>query len=265
MNIRRLICSLFSFSILFCSTVNAQNNTDVQLCYEDQDYPPYLIGTGRKPVMPNPGVLVELTKSAFESAGFTVSYIRRPWKRCMRMVEENKVIGMFGVIYLPEREIFGHYPMRNNAPDKERRLLSVDYPVFVNVDAPVKWDGHTFADKKIHLGTPLGYATVTELENVHHLSPNQSYLPQDGLEAVSLNKLDGYIVERNVGEQLLLKHKLQKTVIAQEPPFKSHDLYLLLSHGFYEKNTEKAEKIWSHLAVLRKTVLDDLMKSYLKR
>lgn len=265
MNAHLLTYLLFSFFIAFCSTVNAQNTADVQLCYEDQDYPPYLIGTGGKPEMPNPGVLVELAQSAFEDAGFTVSFVRRPWKRCMRMVEENKAVGMFGVIYLPEREIFGHYPMRENAPDKERRLLTVDYPIFVNVNAPVKWDGHAFADKKIHLGTPLGYATVTELENVHHISPNQSYLPQAGLEALSQRKLDGYIVERNVGDQLILKHNLQKTVIAQEPPFKSHDLYLLLSHGFYDKNTEKAEKIWSRLAVLRKTVLDDLMKSYLKR
>ncbi len=241
----------------------AETGKTSTLCYEDQDYPPYLIGDSDLPVSPNPGLLVELSKMAFEKAGMEVIYIRRPWKRCMRLVQDNHVDGMFGVIYIPEREKIGKYPKKDGAIDVSKRLLNVDYPVFVNQNSRANWDGTKFSTTRIKIGTPLGYATVKALNEEQGIEPNTSYLPEKGLELVSQEKMDAYIVEKNVGLSILRKLNLTETVQIQGPPFKRHNLYLLLSHNFYETNEEKAEEIWSHLAKLRKTVLDGMMKKYM--
>lgn len=254
----------YCFFILFSSISVAYSNETARLCYEDEDYAPYLRGDTQQPAKPNPGVLVEITQVAFKEAGQKVQYIRRPWKRCMHLLRDGKIAGMFGVIHTKEREKIGKYPMQNGEIDSERRLLFVDYPIFRNAaNATISWDGQKFSDPAPRIGTPLGYATVKSLKKEHQIIPNTSFLPEQGLKLVSEGKLDGYIVEKNVGLSILGKLDLKDKIIPHQPPFKRHALYLVLSHDFYEKNSKEAEKIWSTLAVLRKTVLDSIMKKYM--
>jgi len=254
-------CFLLSISTSFATDATKK----ATLCYEDQDYPPYLIGDSNQPPERDPGVLVELSKITFENAGFSVEYLRRPWKRCMRMIEDGKVAAMFGVIYLPAREQVGVYPKKEGKIDYSRRLLSVDYPVFKHKASSPIWDGKSFSQQHIKLGTPLGYATVKSLEDEHGIEPNVAFLPEAGLKLVSQNKLDGYIVEKRVGLSILRKQNISNVVIPQSPPFKRHDLYLFMSHKFYQTHQKQAEEIWSHLAVLRETKLDKMLKKYLKK
>ncbi|WP_417831956.1 substrate-binding periplasmic protein [Terasakiella sp.] len=256
----------YSFVALIGYIPVAHANETVRLCYEDEDYAPYLRGESQQPAKPNPGVLVEITQAAFKEAGQKVQYIRRPWKRCMHLLRDGKIAGMFGVIHTKEREKIGKYPMQNGEIDLERRLLFVDYPIFYNAaHSAIQWDGQKFSGTTPRIGTPLGYATVKSLKNEHKITPNTSFLPETGLKLVSEGKLDGYIVEKNVGLSLLSKLGLKEEVIVHQPPFKRHALYLVLSHDFYEKNSKVAEKIWSTLAVLRKTVLDSIMKKYMHK
>lgn len=252
------------FSVIFTFS-SAHAHEKITLCYEDQDYPPYLVGASQGVNNQNSGVLVDLSRKAFKEAGITVDFVRRPWKRCMRMVEQNKAAGMFGVIYRKEREKIGRYPFKSGEIDPSRRFLSVEYPVFHHKDITVSWDGKSFISKDIKIGTPLGYDTVKSLKIEHNIDANINFLPEKGLALVAQKKLDGYILEKNVGLQLLRKQNLIEKVIPHQSPFKQHNLYLFLSHGFYESHTEEAEKVWTSLAVLRKTVLDELMRTYLSR
>jgi polar amino acid transport system substrate-binding protein len=260
---RYIVILSITMSVLSASLANALER--FTLCYEDQDYAPYLIGASVTPAVPKPGLLVELSQKAFASVGFEVDFVRRPWKRCMRMVEENQAVGMFGVIYSKEREKIGTYPMIGKEPDRSRRLLSVDYPIFHHKDKPIEWDGTSFLNTQIKVATPLGYQIADTLKSTHHIEPNTTYLPEAGLLLIAQNKLDGYIVEKNVGMAILRKHKLENIVIPSDPVFKQHELYLFLSHGFYDTHKEKAENIWSSLAVLRKKALHELMDTYLAR
>ncbi len=235
------------------------------LCYEDQDYQPYLVDTSDEPRKPNPGVLVELSQLAFKKVGLDIRFVRRPWKRCMRLVQEGQAVGMFGVIYLQEREKVGMYPMKNDKPDDERRLLSVDYPIFTQTKTKPFWDGKSFQSKhSLKIGTPLGYATVKSLENDHHIKPNTTYLPEEGLRLVADYKMDGYIVEKYVGLSLLKKLHLEDKLVPQMPPFQHQDLYLLLSHQFYKRSPQIAEKLWSVIGQLRQSHLPGIMAKYMK-
>jgi len=244
----------------------AYGNETARLCYEDEDYAPYLRGESQQPAKPNPGVLVEITQAAFKEVGQKVEYIRRPWKRCMHLLRDGKIAGMFGVIHTKEREKIAKYPMKNGEIDLDRRLLFVDYPIFYNPShSAIKWDGDTFSGPAPRIGTPLGYATVKSLKKEQNITPNTSFLPEQGLKLVSEGKLDGYIVEKNVGLSLLSRLGIQDEVAPYRQPFKRHALYLVLSHGFYEKNSKESEKVWSTLAVLRKTVLDSIMKKYMHK
>jgi len=260
------LCIVSCFLTLILSLQPGEAKKSVQLCFEDEDYSPYFTGDSQKVSTTNPGILVELSKAAFETAGLSVEFIRRPWKRCMHMLKDNDVAGMFGVIYLPEREKIGRYPMQNGEIDTSRRIVNADYSIFRHVSrSSFGWNGKTFKKRNLKLAVPLGYAMVKSLEENHKVVPNTSFLPDVGLGLVAQEKLDGYIVEKRVGLHLLNKLNLGAQVEPHTPPFSRHPLYLFLSHGFYENYSKESEKVWSTLAVLRKTVLDDLMKKYIPR
>jgi len=261
-----LLCVICCFLTVISALQTADATKSVQLCFEDEDYSPYFTGDSQKVSPSSPGILVELSKAAFEKAGLQVEFIRRPWKRCMHMLKDNDVAGMFGVIHLPEREKIGRYPMRNGKIDTSRRLVNADYSIFRHVSRPsFGWDGKNFKKNNLKLAVPLGYAMAKSLEEKHKVVPNTSFLPDIGLQLVAQERLDGYIVEKRVGLHLLNKLNLSGQVEPHTPPFSRHPLYLFLSHDFYENNSKESEKVWSTLAVLRKTVLDDLMQKYIPR
>lgn len=260
-----LIISALCIWAVLGSLGQAFAQSSVQLCYEDQDYPPYLSADSGQPTGKDPGVLVELVQKAFEKAGLSVSFVRRPWKRCMRMVQDNEVAGMFGVVYVKIRENVGKYPMRDGEVDAEKRLLDVEYPIFRNVSVDPGWDGTAFANREVRLGTPLGYAMADSLKEEHQIVANTSFLPDVGLNLVAQKRLDGYIVEKNVGMSLLRKLDISDKVIIHQPPYKKHNLYLLLSHGFYNTDPKTAEGVWAQVAHLRKTESAKLMKRYLAK
>ncbi len=212
----------------------------IKFCYEAEDFPPFLLGTETVPAS-NAGILVEIARAAAVDADLMPEFIRRPWKRCIKLLINGEVDGIFAAIYLPERENWGYFPKtKDNKIDEKQRLWRVKYPVFQLKTLPPIWNGKTFSNLKRSIGTPLGYVTSKLLDEMG-ISVTTTHQPLQGLQLVSDGRIDGYIVEENIGAQLLNKHQIDNLMVLSEP-FLEADWFLPLSKQFYEAHTKKAKR-----------------------
>ncbi|WP_419905206.1 substrate-binding periplasmic protein [Kiloniella sp.] len=259
--------TLLLFAPLFGQEARAAKQT-FTACTEKQEYPPFIMGTGNVFPEKNPGILVEIITAAVKQAGLKPKFIRRPWKRCLKLLEQNEIDGIFASIYLKEREILGRYPMKSkalNLPielDPIRRLRRVTYSLFKKKNSPFNWDGNKFTSMRRSIGAPLGYVVVKKLHEVHSIEANTVHLPSSGLRHVADGHLDAYIIEGDIGRSLIDDLKLGDSLLEIKPPFAEYDWYMMVSHGFYNENPEISEKIWNVIGEYREQHMQRLLDHY---
>lgn len=236
---------------------------DFRICYETQPFPPYFMSQKNGSSIRVVGALPDVLKRAVLGVGMTPKFVGFPWKRCLELLEQNKVDGTFPSIYLKSRENIGRYPMTDGGEDRSRSLAKVDYSIFTAKENPVPWNGVFSGKYTPAIGAPLGYVVVQTLKNKHKIKANTQFLALRGLQLVSLGRLDGYVVERIGGERLLRLDKISHKVTALEPPFESHFWHLMISHSFYAENPEIAEAMWDQVGTIRQQHLTQYIKNHL--
>ncbi|MEH6631766.1 MAG: hypothetical protein V7776_13100 [Halopseudomonas aestusnigri] len=259
--------ALFLCLSIFGKEVRAGEGTFIA-CTENQEYPPFIMGNGDNFPKQNPGILVEIITAAVKEAGLQPKFIRRPLKRCLKLLEKNKIDGIFASIYLKERNIFGRYPLMPGATNKllhvdpKRRLRRVVYSLFKNKASDFNWNGDKFSSIHRSIGTPLGYVVVKKLQEEYGIEANTVHLPSKGLRYVAEGHLDAYIVEGDIGRNLIDDLKLGDSLIEITPPFAEYDWYMMVSHGFYLENPEISEKIWTVIGEYREEHMQRLLEHY---
>ena len=239
------------------------------ICSEEQSYPPFGQGEGEKYPKENPGVLVEITTMAGKQLGLNPKHIRLPWKRCLKLLEQNQVDAVFASIYLQEREVLGRYPFKAEdinspaAPDPNRRLISVSYSLFKKKGSPFNWNGDSFSNITHAIGAPLGYVVSKKIWEDHGIKATTSHTGAKGLRLVAEGHLDGYIIESNIGHTLIGDLNLGDRVVEIKEPFARFDWYLMISHGFYNKNPKVAESLWNQIGEYREKHMPGLLDHYL--
>jgi len=130
---------------------------------------------------------------------------------------------------------------------------------------PVFWDGNFERNSHPSIGAPLGYVVVTTLKDKHGIKAKTRHLPVEGLQLVSIRRLDGYVVERIGGELLLHQEGLKKEVIPLDPPFEHHYWHFMISHKFYDGFPQLAETIWDQIKIQRNNNLKTLMNEFMEK
>lgn len=232
------------------------------LCIEDADYMPFLNGS---PGAKHPGMLVELVELAANANHTDMTLISHPWKRCIDMLGKGQVDALAASIWLPERERWGAFPKHpaqpTAAPDRSLRLWQAEYPIFVSRQTTLSYDGQRFAGVRTGLSAPSGYVVWQRLKDAGVLN-DAVLLPKVGLNLVALNRLDGYVVERDIGQHLLHDLGIEDKVTTLPVPFDQADWYLVFSHQFHNANTALAQNIWQSLGQLREQQGAALLQHY---
>jgi polar amino acid transport system substrate-binding protein len=187
-----------------------------------------------------------------------IQYI--PWKRCLRDVELGDIDGAFALVHTSKRDSQFSYPKDlDNQLDRSKRIWTVKYPVFVPNESKLDWDGVNFNQSDILLSAPFGFVAYEKLKEVGVLS--EGYLDKvRALELVNSARLDGYVVEQSIGENLLREMQLTEKFKTLETPFLSTDWYLVLSNDYVEKHPEKATRLWDLLEQVREEFGEALYK-----
>lgn len=248
-------------TLILCSLLSSPAWA-ITLCIEEADYSPYLIGNASASVN---GMLPDMIRAAAEEHQRSLRVIAYPWKRCIDMLSKGQVDALAASIWLAERDAWGAFPklpgQPHGAPDRSKRLWSAEYPVFVARQSPLRFDGTHFSGVRTGLSAPSGYVAWQRLKDAGVLHP-AVLPPKTGLKLVALDRLDGYIVERHIGQHLLQKMDLATQVTTLDVPYITDDWHLVFSHQFQRANPELTQNIWASLATIREQQGAELLRAY---
>ncbi|PKF60404.1 hypothetical protein CW745_15170 [Psychromonas sp. psych-6C06] len=230
-------------SLLFLLMHNSFANT-VNICAEDTENLPY-VG------IENKGIFNEFMDLISAQGDFNVVLHNLPWKRCLRSVEQGEMDGAFAVIHTQERDLLYAFPKKKNGElDQSKVIWQAEYPIFVHQESDFSWNGVSFNQQKLQLSAPLGYVAYQKLKQLGVLFPsNLSH--QKGLGLVARKRIDGYVVERAIGETLLRKKGIVKNMKQLPIPFLTSSWYLVLSHRYTKNYADEAITFWNTLAKVR--------------
>ncbi|WP_284383508.1 hypothetical protein [Litoribrevibacter albus] len=242
---------LSAFSPVVSATSVANDARPVVICYENLDYVPFMMGEEEVPDY-KPGVLIDLIRTAAPDQPF--DFQRKPWKRCIKLLKDGKMDGMFATIWLKERDQWGQFPPATKqfgVPAEQRyRLWHVQYQIFINRASLLKWDGHQFSGfRGIGLSAPPGYVAKIKLEELGVLASG-SYTASEGFKLVALDRLEGYVVEKLIGLQTIYRipTELRNRISYIKEPLFNADWHLVFSHQFMSDHAEIAQGVWDGLA-----------------
>ncbi|WP_159084649.1 substrate-binding periplasmic protein [Dongshaea marina] len=249
--------------LLLLGTSTAHAGQEVRICYESAEHKPFMMGQGERIPSP-PGILIDLISMAFEGSELEPRYFRRPWKRCMREVRENRMDGFFATIWTAERDKWAVYP-RTAKGKVDRRLFlwDVTYPVYVKRGSTLNWDGKSFTGLKVGIGSPPGYVATQRLKKMQ-VYARHIHLPdaERGLRMVAMGRIDGYVLNRITARGLLPELQLESELTTLDPPFMQSLVYLAFSKEFSQHRAGKLREIWENLRRVRLDHSEALMSRY---
>lgn len=239
-------------SLIFTAMSSAQ---ELNVCVEDADYTPYIN-------LENEGALSYLLNQAAAEVGLSVRYHHRPWRRCLSMVQYGAYDAVMAVSWTADRAKVLAFPLdAHGQPREEDQIWLGDYSVFVHKDSALTWDGELFSGLKTGLGTPRGYVSEQRLKQLNALAPSSIPLDQ-GLSLVSLTRLDGYIVERQIGVHAARVAKIEARLKILPTPFIQLPWYVAFSPDYYTNNSAKVEQLWRSLGIIRTQSEEALERLY---
>ena len=263
MSVRRL--SILLLVCLFAGPLSAEQRSQLRLCYELGGLPPYT-----SPALPaeQPGLIIELIQQAAQQAGLSLKLHQEPWKRCVHQVQQGHSDGLFIAVWQADRDAWGHFPGRDalagTPVNSAQRLWRVEYPVIVRSDATLQWDGRQFTGVRHGVGAPLGYVVAQRLRELGVLS-SESLAPAKALKLVAAGRLDGYVLEREIAQELIESQQLEGQLMFLPQPLLVTEWYLPLSHQFYAAHPAQAEALWQALAEQRERLGAELARRYLRQ
>lgn len=132
-------------ALAFAASAASAGAETLTVAVEDKDYAPYYVWIDGEPT----GPCVEIAAGAIRQMGGTAEFVRYPWSRVLRSVEEQKVdAGLCGT-RTEEREAYSHYP--------DEPLLNYDATLFVRVDSGLD-SSDTAALDGLSFGLVKGYS-----------------------------------------------------------------------------------------------------------
>lgn len=260
---RQPTLALIALALLSPLLATAENRPTLRICYEIDDYPPF-IGAFQDA---EPGLLLELIQAAARQAEVDLEFQRQPWKRCILHLQQGQADGIFAAIWQADRDSWGRFPGRapqgEQPVDRRYRLWQSDYPIFTRRDSKLQWDGQHFSGLQHGLSAPLGYVSRQRLQDLGALA-SASYSPEKAFELVALDRLDGYVIERQIGASYVRKLGLQQQLTPLPKPLLQADWYLPLSHPFYARQPQVARRFWQALRDQREQRGAELSRRYLQ-
>lgn len=238
----------------------ADRKTLTVVCETGQVYP-YLIGHGES-FREQPGIAVEMVRLVADRLGMELVMKRFPWKRCLEVELKNgRADGAFQSSYLPEREAFGHYPMKGGHPDQDHMLFTQNYAFYRLKTSRVAWDGRKLTGFSGVVGIPPGYSVGRELKKLglsYETSP-----PGSILKKMASGRLQLAALLEQEGDRLLVENpELNRVIEKVSPPLITKPYYLMLSHQFVHDNPKLADRIWQMVREVRLKEYPRLQNEY---
>lgn len=229
-------------TLLLISMPSYASKMSLKICHENNYYPPYIFLEKQDAK----GILVDIIDAATKEVNISVELYARPWIRCQQDVISGQAHALFAMVKTEERSQKFAFPPEKKLSDWY--LWLAQYPVFTTKNT--LFDATSYQTEK-GIGAPLGYVVWDILKDKGWLSTYQ-YEPVEGLKMLAIDRLDGYVVERQIGIHLLEKNKLSAKVEVNNKLILQTQWYLPFNKDFYQAEKALVDKIWRNIAIQRK-------------
>jgi polar amino acid transport system substrate-binding protein len=254
---RHFFLALITGLLLDTSPVWAQK---LRVAYSDIEVAPYQLGSG--PTVPNaPGAMVELINQVGKELRLEVVYERAPQLRGFRRLKDGEVDATFMYSYVPDRQQFGRYPMKEGKPDEAARMVNMRYVLYRLKGSSVNWDGHgtTGLDEGV-IGFNSTFS-IGALLGQWGLKTEDAKTTEQNFQKLTKGRIKAYAMQERVADSYLAANPLPE--VEKIPlPLETKAYYLMLSHQLVDQNPALAEKIWAMLGKLRQEKLPELLRKY---
>ena len=253
--------------LLLCGLLTL-NAAELTIAYEDKEQPPYYMGNTTEVLSNNPGVAVEMIKLLEKKIpDLKIKFVRYPWKRCLAVLGENSVDGIFNSSYKEDRLELGWYPTTDKKhkgeADVKRRLCTMTYSLYALKGTNVGWDGKKFNNFSGKVSAVLGYSIVDDLKK---LGANVEEAPNsiNNLDKIVAKRCEATALQDVTADNIIASNKSKYADLVKiTPPLSNKHYYLMLSKKLVESNPALAQKIWDELAKIREEQLEKLSAKYL--
>ncbi len=231
------------------------------LCYEDQHFPPFVMGTSPAKANEPGGILVEYVQRSAAQLGDNIVLVRYPWLRCQQAVKSGQVDGLFAFIYSDERDQWAAFPKTNGRPDDRYSHLG-RYVIFTAIDSSLTWDGTTLLPTSAVVQSIPGYIADKKLQDMG-FKPVMNLQPKDALPLLANGRIDGFVMDELIGLTLIKQLGLEDKITQLPVSFLDQPWYVAFSKQRYEQDAQSIEAFWSAIAAIREQNGADIIKSYL--
>ncbi|WDE11331.1 transporter substrate-binding domain-containing protein [Thalassomonas haliotis] len=232
---------------------------EIRLAYSDTESYPYQLGNSEKVASP-PGIAVDIIKTAAENIGIRVIFVRHPNSLIFSHLHHGVIDGIFIFSYLKAREVFGVYPMKAGVPDIDKRITQISYFLYRTKEGKLDWDGGGFTPKGMSVATQSAFSIVDML-CAHDLAVAEVKGIEQLYRLLKSGRVDA-VATQDILLEPYIKAQQIKDIERDWPPLETRDYYLMLSHQFYEKYPQIAEKLWQEIANVRKALFPDIGKIF---
>ncbi len=222
-----------------CYPAFAQDKVQLRFCYEDKQLLPYYTGNGEQVADP-PGVTIEhLQASIAGQKQLGLQLQRKPWLRCLQLLEQNKIDALVAT-YAESRRKFAVYPLNQNDEPDTTMALSQHATCLVQ---RIGDDVLKRVANGVVIARPLGYATPDYPAGISIL-PVRSQ--QQAVNLVKQGRVDATTTLCEVNKLPLPISPVSGLQVVY-PPLYSTTGYLVFSRAFFHQHRDIATTLWQAL------------------
>ncbi len=232
---------------------------------DDTPGDPYIIGGGTNFNPDLPGIEIEIYREVAKQLNLDVTFKRMPWKRCLKLIEYNKVQGVFPASFKEKRMEIGAYPMKDGQVDPTRRTRNNTYYLYKIKSSSISFNGSAFENVNGMIGAPLGWAIVDDLKKFQ-IEVKELPIHENSLDILMRKSIDGFVCLGTVFDGYIKRNPTKYQDIVKVPlPIWEKPYYLIQSHAFVEANPELARKIWDTILSIKESeAFSDIVDKYLE-
>ncbi|NVJ92171.1 MAG: transporter substrate-binding domain-containing protein [Methylocystaceae bacterium] len=237
--------------------------TIFRVAYRDKGTPPYYNGDGQSIPSKNPGLVIELINLIGEKLDLDVRYVRKPWADVLTALQKNEVDAIFDASFVPARQIIGRYPMEQGQPVYDKALYKRNYSLFVMKDSTLKWNGIHISALERPIAAKKDFSILRDLE-IRRIKTVSVETRLEGYAKLKAGEISAFADLEIEGDAFIANYWNGFQDIRKiRRPLKSKYYYLMLSHGFYDKNRDLAEAIWNEIPnMLNNRAMHEIRRDY---
>jgi len=248
----QVVTLFYIFTFLALVTFNSASAADKKLlfCYEDKEIAPMFLGVGQEIPTQRSGASADVLRLLDDAVdGVDIEFVRKPWRRCLKDLESNKVNAVIAS-FRKGRERIAVYPMNENAKPNTQFAISKFGSCLLGRDKfRSQWQLRDELNSKIFtIAVPSGYGLGTILDK-EPLFVHETVSKKSAFELLNKGVVDSSIDICQVDKTKTSSYPHNDTdVAAIYPPYEFTFGYLVFSHQFYENHPVLSHKMWQWIS-----------------